>query len=60
MIRFYHNVWVVLEGVQLATMDYHNVWIVLGCSFFLGGGCNLQPGTILDSVGMFGGTTYNH
>lgn len=28
--------------------------------FFLGGECNLQPGTILDSVGMFGGTTYNH
>lgn len=53
MRRFYDNVWVALEGVQLATMDYHNVWIVLG-SFF-GGECNLQPGTILDSVGMFGG-----
>ena len=41
MRRFYDNVWVVLEGVQLATMDYHNVWIVLGCSFFFGGGVQL-------------------
>ena len=54
MRRFYDNVWVVLEGVQLATMDYHNVWIVLGCSFFFGGSATYNQGLFWIVLGCLG------